>query len=87
MDGKRCKKNMPQEELCKKALDLTGRGKNASTAMLQRELGIGCIDALRTLIVLERKGFCSQTGAKAREALLKSIESCANGGIRLHEGR
>ena len=78
MDGKRCKKNVPQEELCRKALDLIGRGKNASTAMLQREMGIGYLDALRTLVVLERKGFVSQTGVNVREALLKSLESGAN---------
>ncbi len=59
---------METNELCRKALDLIGSGKKASTGMLQRELGIGYLDALRTLVLLERKGFVSQDGAELRSA-------------------
>ena len=78
MDKKGSKKDIQLEKLCKEALDLIGRGKNASLGMLQCELGIGFLDALRTLVILERKGLVSQEGAEEREKLLKSLESDAN---------
>ena len=71
-------RDVPLDELSRKALDLIGRGKKASTGILQRELGIGYLDALRTLVLLERKGFVSQDGAELRETLLKSLEANAN---------
>ena len=56
MDRRGFKKDVPLDELCRKALDLIGQGRIVSTGMLQRELDIGFLDALWTLVMLERKG-------------------------------
>ena len=65
--------DIPDDELYKKALEITLQTKKASTSLLQRRLKIGYSRAARLIDELEENGIISESnGSEPRKVLAKS---------------